>query len=509
MVQRLIRVAIYARFSCDKQRDESIDDQVFECKKYCEKMGYVVVAIYPDYALSGRSDDRPQFLRMIEDAKTGLFDVILVWKMDRFARNMQDHFYYEHILNDCGVTIDSVRENIAGTSIEATGNKALSALVAEMQSRKGAEDAMRGMLGKARRCEYLGDSTFGLSHEGNVITLHPTEAPIAAKAHFDLLAGVSIGGIVEWMISEGVKTTRGKDANYNFVYHMLKSMKYAGVYIWGHQKDEYGNKVLDEYGNPVPLVYIEGGIPAIVSMETKLACLKRLTYRKRYKTKANYSLSGKMYCSKCGEPMHGETAHSHSGEEYFYYMCRKKRSACLGTFPKDAVEEAVITSVRRLLKDADTCERLADKFIDFKRKKKSNASIDAVKKELKGIAKQRENILKAVAEGMEYRYVSDKLDALKRQETALQGKIERLKHSASEITKEDLLRFFRALSEGALDDEAIMRAFVSRVWAYEDEVVVVMNFYDTDTSQYEIDAKMKKPEPSGEKVRVKSLWLPG
>ena len=81
------RVAVYARFSCDKQRDESIEDQVNEAQKYCIEHGYVIVNVYPDYAISGRSDERPQFLQMIEDAKKGMFDTVLVWKMDRFASN--------------------------------------------------------------------------------------------------------------------------------------------------------------------------------------------------------------------------------------------------------------------------------------------------------------------------------------------------------------------------------------------------------------------------------------
>ena len=101
---------------------------------------------YCDYAMSGRSDDRPNFLRMIEDAKTGMFEIILVWKMDRFARNIEEQYYYEHVLRkNGGVTFESVKENIAGTSIEATSTKALNALFAEVRSRQSAEDTMRGM----------------------------------------------------------------------------------------------------------------------------------------------------------------------------------------------------------------------------------------------------------------------------------------------------------------------------------------------------------------------------
>lgn len=123
MAVKLIRCAFYARFSCDKQRDASIEDQLYACNIYAEKHGYKVVAQYCDYAMTGRSDDRPQFLQMIEDAKQGAFDVIVVWKMNRFARNIEEQYYYEHVLRiTSGVTFESTKENIVGNSIEATSN---------------------------------------------------------------------------------------------------------------------------------------------------------------------------------------------------------------------------------------------------------------------------------------------------------------------------------------------------------------------------------------------------
>lgn len=101
----MLRAAIYARFSSDKQRDASIEDQVAAGNRYAAMRGYEVVAVYADYAISGRSDDRPQFLQMIDDAKKGMFDVVIVWKIDRFARNMMDQFHYEREMKMHNVTL--------------------------------------------------------------------------------------------------------------------------------------------------------------------------------------------------------------------------------------------------------------------------------------------------------------------------------------------------------------------------------------------------------------------
>lgn len=72
---------IYARFSCSKQREASIDDQLRVCREWCEREGYTVVREYADRAMSGRTDDRPEFQQMI--ARAGESDIVLVYMMDQ------------------------------------------------------------------------------------------------------------------------------------------------------------------------------------------------------------------------------------------------------------------------------------------------------------------------------------------------------------------------------------------------------------------------------------------
>lgn len=510
MSRKIIRVAIYARFSCDKQRDASIEDQLYECNMYAERHGYTVVMQYCDYAMTGRSDDRPNFLRMIEDAKTGAFEIILVWKMDRFARNIEEQYYYEHVLRmTSGVTFESTKENIAGTSIEATSNKALNALFAELRSRQGAEDTIRGMLGKARRCEYLGYPLYGYSHEGDKITLDPEKAPIAKRIHVDFLAGVAPKQILDWLLSVGVKTARGKDPGYGFVVGMLKNLRYAGVYIWGVEKDEDGNDVLDDLGRPVPLVYVEGGMPAIVSMSQKLACIEKLGFRRRLKTNADYLLSGKLICSKCKEPMHGETATGGSGIEYWRYSCRGKRKACLGSFGKENVERSVVSGVRDMLRDAVLVDYLIDRHIQFRDERRSKTTIEAVRKEIRAVRRQRDNLLSAVAEGLDFNHAKPKIASLDAQERGLEKRMEELRREQNSISRDELRSFFADMSKGALSDEQITLAFVSKVWLYEDTAVAVMNFDSCDSTQYEIEMALKEHErPDKQAVRETSKWCP-
>lgn len=505
-----VRVAVYARFSCDKQRDESIEDQLYEAERYCERKGYKIVCAYTDYAISGRSDDRPQFQQMIEDAESDIFDVVLVWKMDRFARNMQDQFFNEKVLNDCGVRLESVKENISGNGIEASMSKGMHAIFAQIRSQQSAEDTMRGMLGKARKCQYLGYKWFGYSHDGDLITLDPIEAPIAEEIHMRYLGGTPIREIIQWLKEQGVKTTQGKAPGYCFVNNILKSWRYAGVYTWGFEKDAGGNKRLDALGNPIPLVSVPDGMPAIVSADVKERCIKKLEYGKHDKAKANYLLSGKMYCSHCGNAMRGEVCKNHAGIEYYRYTCQKKRKACLGVFWKDETEQAITRSVRDAFKDPKTLEIIAAKFAEYRSGKKPKASIAAAQNDLKALRKQRDNLIQAVEDGMPYKHVKDKMEEIDQQQAIVEAKIAELEDMEAEISKADVLKMLNLIAEGMRTNAEVIDAFVSQVWLYDDKAVAVMAFNGLgDTTKHEIDCAIKTSEPAGQElVRMNRLWLP-
>ena len=104
---------IYARYSSDSQREASIEGQLRDCKDYAEKNGITVVGTYIDRAYSAKTDDRPDFQRMIKDSARKIFDVVLVWKLDRFARNRYDSARYKTQLKRNGVKLVSATEVIS------------------------------------------------------------------------------------------------------------------------------------------------------------------------------------------------------------------------------------------------------------------------------------------------------------------------------------------------------------------------------------------------------------
>ena len=93
-----MKAVIYARYSSDNQREESIEGQIRECTEFAEKNGMTVLRSYIDRAFSAKTDNRPEFQNMIKDSGKKLFDVVLVWKLDRFARNRYDSAKYKSAL---------------------------------------------------------------------------------------------------------------------------------------------------------------------------------------------------------------------------------------------------------------------------------------------------------------------------------------------------------------------------------------------------------------------------
>ena len=152
---------IYARFSCNKQREASIDDQLRVCRDWCKREGYAIVAEYCDYAISGRTDDRPEFQRMVANA--GESDIVLVYMMDRFSRGEYDAPIYKRELAQHGVKLVSALEQIPDSPEGIIYEKLLEGLAA-CESKKTAIRTRRGMEGNALKCKTNGVRAVSYTH---------------------------------------------------------------------------------------------------------------------------------------------------------------------------------------------------------------------------------------------------------------------------------------------------------------------------------------------------------
>ena len=109
------KAVIYARYSCDRQNEQSIDGQLRVCREYAERNNLVIIDTYIDRAMSGTNDNRTAFQRLLKDSAKRAWDVVLVYKLDRFSRNKYEMAIHKRTLRDFGVRLVSAMENIPDT----------------------------------------------------------------------------------------------------------------------------------------------------------------------------------------------------------------------------------------------------------------------------------------------------------------------------------------------------------------------------------------------------------
>ena len=176
-----MKAVIYARYSSDNQREESIEGQLRECMAYCKKNDITVLRTYIDRAMSAKTDHRPDFQRMIKDSAKGLFDVIIVWKLDRFARNRYDSAHYKAQLRKYGVKVLSATENISDGP-EGIILESMLEGMAEYYSAELSEKGHTGPYGKCPKVQVQRRyADFRLYHrQGYAVSDRPTHRPRCA-----------------------------------------------------------------------------------------------------------------------------------------------------------------------------------------------------------------------------------------------------------------------------------------------------------------------------------------
>ena len=258
-----MKAVIYARYSSDNQREESIDGQIRECTAFAEKNGITILRHYIDRACSAKTDNRPAFQEMVKDSVKKLFDMVIVWKLDRFARNRYDSARYKAQLKKNGVKVVSATEVIS-EGAEGIILESVLEGYAEYYSADLSEKVIRGRTDNALKCMYNGGTLpigFVIDEEQH-FQIDPLTAPFVLEVFKRYDEGATMRELRDWLNENGIRNKLGKPLNYNSIQHMLKNRRYIGEY---------------QYRD----VLIPDGIPAIVPKELfdrvqeKIAAIKQ------------------------------------------------------------------------------------------------------------------------------------------------------------------------------------------------------------------------------------------
>lgn len=421
------RAAIYARFSSHNQRSESIEIQVENSRRYCEQEGLQVVREYCDYAQTGRNVDRAEFQRMMRDAKLGLFDYVVIYKVTRIMRNRDEMALARIMLRKSGVEILYAGEEIASGSSGVLQLGMLEVL-AEWESAIDSERIRDGIQKNAQRCMANGRTLYGWDIVDGRYVVNEREAAVMRRMKNMLFSGSSVADIVRAVSAE--RSKRGAKFTNDTVSKLLRRVQNAGVYKYA------GNEV-------------EDGMPALWPQCEQHMINSILDDRHRPRRKIDsareFPLTGKLYCSTCGAPMFGTSGTSKNGSAYHYYKCRE----CRRTVRRDLIEGAVADMTYEAVKRNDVRTRIAETLAGYEAEQGSDEKPESyfIKKEIRRIDTTFERIWHAIEDGIAPPGGKERIEELNRQKSELEARLCAIEKSEScEVSVDDVLLWLDSLA---------------------------------------------------------------
>lgn len=416
MIRTSNKVALYARFSSDNQRSESIDAQIRAMQDYCKQHNFVVVETYIDEAKSATTDRRPAFQQMIKDSSARTFNILLVHKLDRFARNRYDSAVYKRELKKNGVTVYSVLENL-DNSPESIMLEAVLEGMSEYYSQNLAREVMKGLRETAMQCKHAGGIPplgYNIDPESRKLIINDDEAE-SVRIIFDMYSkGYGYSAILDKLHEQGKKTKTGNEFQKNSLYSILSNPKYQGMYVYNRcsAKTSVGTRNTHLYKEDEDIIFVEGGCPQIVDTEIYEKVQAILTEHKhtggRANAKENYLLSGKVFCRECGRSMVGNARYSGRNKLlYVTYRCPSRKYACSNKEQnRDYLESFIVELIEREILNANALRRL-QRAIEKHAEKAQKPTESHLDRERKEIDTAIQNVTDAIEAGL----ISDALVA--------------------------------------------------------------------------------------------------
>ena len=465
---------IYARYSSHAQRDCSIEQQVDACKAKAKDLGIEIVAVYADRAVSGKTDKRPEFQKMLRDADRKKFRYLFAWKSNRLGRNMLNAMVSEERLKEAGVKCYYAEEDFDDN---AAGRFALRSMmnVNQFYIENMAEDIKRGLLDSAKAGKVIGTVPYGYKKsEGGKYEIHEEEAAIVREVYQRVASGEPLIDIARNLNDRGITRRKGKQRlpwGKSSFQNLLHNEKYIGVY-----------KYTD--------VIIPDGMPRIVSDELyskvqEVTNTKRNPYQSKRRRTNNgyYLLTGKLFCGKCGSMMVGVSGVGKDKQPHFYYICQGKRlkhDCDKKNIRRDVIEDMVTEAIRRYALTDDVLDWIADRAVEFSRQMVAETDLSILREQLANTEKILDNVMKAIEMGIITETTKKRMKELEAERKALLRKICEEEKNTIVLDKDDILASLMLFRDGDFDDPdfraKLFDTFLKAVYVYEDNLRIAFTF---------------------------------
>lgn len=460
----ILTAVIYARYSSHNQREESIEQQVSECTAFAQANNMNVVEVYTDSAISGKTDKRAAFQRMLRDAEKGKFQVVIAYKSNRIARNMFNAMQYETRLDKLGIKTLYCKEEFGDT---AAGRFALRTMmnVNQFYSENLSEDIMRALQDNAANLRVNGRIPYGYRkgqdcrHE-----INPEQAEIVREIFRRVLSGEPQIDIANDLNARGIKTKDGNAWNKNSFRVMLRNDIYIGTYRFVDYEKE-------------------NAVPPIISKEDFALMQNFLDNKKnpqgKHRENGDYLLTGKLFCGHCGAYMVGESGTSKSGVLHHYYACqtrRKQRTCKKETVRRDWIEKKVVELTKTIVLQDDVIEWIADSAVRFLQQARGDSDVGLIEMRLAESRKSQRNIMVAIEAGIFTATTKNRLLEVEAEITQLERNLAIAKAKNVPIEKEQIIFLLEKYRSGDVGDKQfqkkIIDSFVQKVVLFDDKIEI-------------------------------------
>ena len=491
-----MRVVLYARVSSEKQaeQDLSIASQLDALRKFAKNKNWTIYKEFIDEAESARSANRPAFQEMISlsKKKDKPFEIILIWKFSRFARNREDAIIYKSLLRKHGVQVVSMNEQVddspAGKLLEG-----IIEVIDEFYSANLAQDTLRGQNENAKRGFHNGTLPIGYmakkvkdgNNDRTKLDPDPQFAPLIKRIFRMSLNNTGIKEIATTLNREGIKTNRGGYWSSNKITYILKNEVYTGTLVWN-------KKHRQRLKNPDEVIRVTKNHQALIKKEDyeqvqKLVSARSPKYVHPREISSDNILSGLIYCGKCGLKMIGCAAKS---SKFHYYACqnyyKRGKDVCdMKMINRSKIEELVIERIKtRVLTEENLTELLNTVLEELNESKfEAKEKLEPIEKHLESCKQRLGNLYNSLETGkLAIDDLAPRIKELKSQIELLEGKkLELLQHINSpssipfdmKILKSYIQDLWDLLSSGSImEKKGFLRSFVKKITVHRPKITI-------------------------------------
>ncbi len=483
-----MKAVAYARYSSDNQNEDSIEAQLREIKKYCRDSNIDLVHSYIDEEKSGKTDDRPAFQQMISDAKKGIFNAIILHKIDRFARNRYDSAIYKAQLKRLGIKLYYVAQPISD-SPEGRLMEGILESFAEYYSENLANEVMKGLKTKAYHGEFTGGfAPLGYDIIDKKYVINEQEAVIVRKI-FELYAnGYSYGDLLNELNLKGYKTKFNAPFGKNSLYSILSNKKYIGIMEYNKavpripgQRNGHKTKPEEQ------IIIVENAIPPIIDLNTWNTAQERKInskHKAQFKAVDTYLLTGLVECESCSSNMGGHRTKNNQKKIYSYYLCKK----CRNKIKKESIEQKVLNTLITKIFSDESINEYAQKLNEYSAKKynESESEINKLKSVVSQFEREINNIINVIMKGISSSALEEKLQTLEQAKKDTLFELACAKSSQDMVLftpdeiKSSLIKYKNILEKGNIDEcKPIVKKFIHKITIAENDKITFSYCLDT------------------------------